>query len=251
MARPRFFYDNRFADATPVASSTAAGDFSVLNVREWRDYRKWKPTSLPATITVNCGSAKYVDSVVIWSHDLYTNGCTVEVRGSTDNFGASDVLVHSYTPTSDAPIVRVFTPAQYQYWRVRITGSTAPTIGICAIGNVLEIPAGIDSGFDPIGRKIVGDYNRSETGRPLGRNIVFQEWGEKLRFSHLTWAWVRASWLPAWEAHLNRNPFVFAWEMDTYPDEVRLVTAKTNFSAPHTFGGLTALEVEVMGALYV
>jgi len=59
MALPKFFYDNRFDDATPVASSTAAGDFNVLNLRDWRPFTFWKPSAMPATVTGDAATLAY------------------------------------------------------------------------------------------------------------------------------------------------------------------------------------------------
>ena len=102
MGYPKIFHDNRLDDATPAASTTAAG-YNVLNLRDWRPYTKWQPTALPATVTVDCATAKAADYAVIWGHDLFTQGATLEIRGSTDNFAASNVLVATKTPTSNEP----------------------------------------------------------------------------------------------------------------------------------------------------
>src|SRR3954464_7747325 len=103
MASPKFLYDNRFNDAVPVASTTAAGDFNVLNLLDFRPYTWWKPTALPATVTIDSGSAKAADFAMIYGHDLFTQGATLEIRKSTDNFAANDVLVATKTPTSNDP----------------------------------------------------------------------------------------------------------------------------------------------------
>lgn len=122
MYEPRLLFDNRFADATPVASSTAAGNFNVLNLADSRTNSWWKPTALPATVTVDCGVAKLADALGIAGHDLGSKGATVEVRGSTDNFVASDVLLASLSPTTDTPLFSRFTSAGYRYRRLKFLG---------------------------------------------------------------------------------------------------------------------------------
>lgn len=74
-------FDNRLNDATPTASTTAAG-FNVLNLRDWRPFTFWKPTALPATVTVDCGQARTVDMVAVVGHNINTSNCYVDVRGS-------------------------------------------------------------------------------------------------------------------------------------------------------------------------
>jgi hypothetical protein len=246
MSNPKILYDNALDDGTPAASTTATG-FDVLNLRDWRPYTRWKPTAIPATVTVDRGSAQACDYGLLWGHNLYTTGCTAELRGSTDNFSASDVLVDSITPTSDDPILLQFGAVSYRYWRWRFTTGTAPTIAIAAMGTALEMPVGLDFGFDPVGRMPMGAVNTSESGHPLGTVTRFEEWSETLTFDFVTWAWLRATWLPAWEAHLRDKPFVLAWEPTSYDTELRLVTRKGGFKAPHQPGSYGKLSFDVVG----
>jgi hypothetical protein len=248
MGKSTFFYDNRLADATVAASTTAAG-FAAANVADWRPFTWWKPTALPATLTVDCTTAKAADYALVYGHTLFSSGCTVEVRGSTDNFGASNVLVASLTPSSDNPFFISFGSVSYRYWRIRITGAaTMPALAIAAIGARLELPTGMAQGFDPVGRKVDGQTNRNENGQPLGRAIDFEQWKQTIRLQRVTWAWVRSTWLPAWRAHLRSSPFVFAWDAQVYADDLKLVTAGESFSTPHN--STTAdLQVELQGVV--
>lgn len=246
--KPKILYENRFKDATPVASTTASG-YSVLNLRDWRPYTWWKPTALPATVTVDCGSAKAADYAVVWGHDLFTQGATFEVRGSTDNFAASDVLVATKTPTSDDPFVLTWTSVSYRYWRIRITGTTMPSLAIAAVGAALEVPEYLPEGFDPLNRRIEGDFNRTNKGHPLGRTIEFEEWSERLEFDWVTWTWMRNSFKPAWDAHLRSSPFVFAWDAGDHADEIYLVNAKGEYKAPHKPGSYGTLSFDVSGVV--
>ena len=510
---PKILHENRLDDATPVASTTATG-FNVLNLRDFRPYTKWQPTALPATITVNCGVSKSADYWAIYGHDLYTQGATIYLRGSTDNFAASDVLLDTYTPIDNTPFARLPSSASYRYWRIKIiapapvkkmyigtqegsvlgitmsadgtklyavgngtdtiyqytlstpydlstgsyaskslsvaaqattpqgiaisgdglkvyvvdsvtdtiyqytlatandistgtyaskslsvaaqdispaglivspdgsklyisglsgdkiyqytlstpydlstgsyaskslsvaaqetnpyglamssagdivyvigngtdtiyqytlstpydistgsyaskslsiaglesnaaalfiapdgnniyfagqttdyvyqigmatagdisTGSTAltsamPTLAIAAIGLALDIPAYLASGFDPLGRVIKGQYNRAELGHPLGRTVKYEEWAETLKFETLTWAWLRATWLPAWRAHVRDDPFIFVWDPIGNLSEIYLVAVKDKFSTPHKPGSYADLTFEVSGVV--
>lgn len=244
MALPTIFYDNRFSNGTPVASSSAAG-FAAANVADWRAYTWWKPTALPATLTVDCGSARAADYALIHGHDLFSRGCTVEVRGSTDNFAASNVLVATVTPTSDDPLLVLFASTAYRHWRLRFTGAAVPTLAIAAIGARLELPAWLPQPFDPLGRQIVGQSNRNERGQALGRVVQFESWKEQIKLERVSWAWVRNTWLPAWRAHLRSTPFVLGWEVDLYPTDLKLVTAGDKFDTPHYAGSTCDLTFDV------
>jgi len=247
MSKPAIFHDTRFSDATPVASTTAAG-YAVANLSDWRPYTWWKPTALPATITVDCATAKAADYAFIYGHDLFTKGCTVEVRGSTDNFAASDVLVSTNTPTADTPIALSFNSASYRYWRLKITGAgTMPSIAIAAIGAQMEFPTYLPQGFDPIGRTLMGDTNRNSRGQVLGKVVDFEQWEGDVELTAVPWSWVRATFLPAWTSALRSRPFGFAWDVGNYPGETRLVVAEGEFETPHNAGSLCDLTFSLRG----
>jgi len=244
---PSLCYDNRFDDGTPVASTTATG-YSVSNLQDWRAYTWWKPTALPATVTVDCGAAKTADYAVIVGHTLGTSGATLEVRGSTDNFVASDVLVATITPTSDNPILLQFASTSYRYWRYKITGgATMPAMAVAAIGTALEIPGDLAEGFDPLTRTVQGTINKSVQGHPLGRVFDYEAWSQDLNFGVITWDWLRASFIPAWKGHLRGSPCVFIWDPVSHSDELYLVTLGDNFKTPHSAGGYANLQFTVSG----
>ena len=216
-------------------------------MRDWRPYTWWKPTALPATVTVDCTTAQFADFLAVYGHDLFTNGCTIEVRKSTDNFVANDVLVATKTPTDNKPFVIEFASTSSRYWRIRITGTTAPSLAIVAVGVALTMPRRLNSGLDVLGREIIGATNRSEKGNPLGKVVQFEEWRKTLSWVGLTWTWLRSTWVPAWTAHLRANPYIFAWDITDNPSEIWLVQSGDTFSTPHTIGTYAELAFEVVG----
>lgn len=246
---PTFYYDNRFKDAAPVASSTAAGDYNVLNLNDWAPFTWWKPNAMPATVTENCGAAKNANYCLVYGHDLFTQGATFELRGSTDNFAASDVLVATKTPTSNKAFLLQFATATYQYWRYRLTGATAPSIAIAAAGMSLALPRRLREGFDPLGREPKGQINISADGHPLSTMIDYEEWSEKVSLRNIDSAWLRATFEPAWIAHLRGNPFVFAWDPTDHADELYLVTRKGGFKSPHQAGPYANFDLELRAAV--
>lgn len=231
MTAPRIFYDSRFADGGLVASSTASG-YHADNLTDWRPYTWWKPTALPATVTVDCGSAKAADYWFVYGHDLASQGATIELRGSTDNFGVSNVLVDSLTPSTDRPFVRTFAQASYRYWRLRITGTTMPSIAIAAAGLKLELPGYLALDFDPVARRMVGQTNRNERGQPLGKIVDFVEREQRIVVRRVSWSWLRQTFVPVWNAHLRAVPFGFVWNA-AIDAEPWLATMGDEIETPH------------------
>jgi hypothetical protein len=393
---PKILYDNRFKDAAPVASSTAVGNFNVLNMTDFRPYTWWKPTALPATVRLtmpnNAGNPGFEDATIapwnvvgdketgtidaaiffegiqsgkievtaaggveqlhnyafrafpLWKnngrvtltarirgtvgreiglravrgvdnppenlyndanqdvasyaiadgswqvfnvtlpawdnssgrnttefdiraglnnqsvpvqigdvcnvdavyfhagaadyalihgHNLGSLGDTVEIRGSRDNF-STDVLVASSTPSfNDKPILLQFVNVFYPYWEIKLIGPALPSLAIAPIGQALQFPRRLARGFDPLGRKPESQTNISIKGHPLGTVIDFEEWSEKISFKNIDWSWVRDNWIPAWEAHLRGNPFMFAWDPVDHANEIYLVSRRGGYSAPH------------------
>lgn len=246
MAKPKLLYTQLLAAGTLGASTTAAG-YAVASLADLRTYTWWKPTAMPATVTVDCGSAKAADMLAVFGHDLGSKAATIEVRGSTDNFVGSDVLVASKAPTSDEPFILMFGSVSYRYWRLRITGAAVPAMACPILGPALEMPCGMESGFDPTGRVAVGRGVDNNNGEPLGSLVDFERWQAELEFRLLPWAWVRSTWLPAWKAGLRSQPFAFCWDPGNYPDEVRLVKTEGEFETPHSSGSLCDLVVTVKG----
>jgi hypothetical protein len=189
------------------------------------------------------------DTLLIWGHDLATQGATVELRGSLDNFVANDVLIATRKPTSDAPLLLFFNRQWYRYWRLRFTGATAPTIAIAVIGEALESPVHFEGEFSPIDREVSGRTNRNENGHPLGRIVDFESWKSKIQFRFVRWSWAREEMAPAWTKHLRGSPFVIAWDADGHPEDARLVQAGDELRIPHRAGSLCHVEFDVQGVV--
>lgn len=244
---PKFLYDNRFNDAVPVASSTAAGDFNVLNLGDWRSYTWWKPAALPATIRVNCGAGKDANAFAVYGHQLGSSGSTIECRKSTDAFVANDVLVATKTPADDKPFIVTFNLTNSQHWELKVSGGAPSPIAIAPIGVTLDMQRRLQIGFDPTKRTVIGDAILSEKGHPLGSYFDFEGWAQTLAFRKITWAWYRATFLPAWKAQLRGKPVLFAWDSVDHADELYLVQAGPELNSPTSTGEFLDLAFDVRG----
>lgn len=253
MGYPKLLFDNRFSDAAPVASDTAAGNYAAANVNDARSYTWWKGLAMPCYLRVHNAALKPVDYALILGHDMFTQGATLEVRGSTDNFVTSNVLIATVTPTSNDPFLVEFAAATYLDLEFNFTGPTNPSIAMALLGSAFVMPKFISSGFDPIGRSVIGQANANEEGNPLGKIINFEARQQSLQFANVTYAWLRATWLPAWNSYLRASPFILAWDSVNYPAELAYLTmddgsGNAGFSSPHKPGGLVDLSFNVYGA---
>jgi len=245
---PLALFDNRFADALPVASSTNAGSqYAVQNINDWRPYTWWKAGAHPATVTVDCGSPKSADYLAVYGHDIGTQGATMEVRYSSDNFVADDNLAATISPANDLPFLVTFSSQTAQYWQVRTTGPALESLAIVSVGNKLEFPRRLRSGFDPMGRAPAGKFNRNIKGQPLGSVVEYEEWKERLRFRNLTWSWLRSTWNVAWSQHLRAKPWLFVWDPVDHANELFLVESSRGYKAPIGRGEFADLQLQVSG----
>lgn len=165
----------------------------------------------------------------------------------TGYYLTADGAVSDYILPSNPPALKTFTKTRKRYWRARITGSAAPSLAILAVGSALEVPTWLPQGFDPLTRKVVGQTNRNANGHGLGKVVDFEEWSQQLRFERVAWSWLRDAWLPAWREHLRSAPFALAWDTDTDPASVKLLTADDEFSTPHYAGSTADLTLGVTG----
>jgi hypothetical protein len=247
---PLVLYDNRFNDSTPTASSTdGTGGFDVAHLLDWRPYTWWKPAALPATVTIDCGTAKAADYLFIYGHDLGTQSATLEIRYSTDNFVTDDNLAATLSPSDDLPKLARFTSQTKRYWRLRIPSGAVdiPSLAIAVAGAGLEIPGSISDGFDPAGRRSQGQFNRSVAGHPLGRAIDFDEWTQDVSIQWLSRTWLDSNFAPAWSAHLRSSPFGFAWDAEGHVDDLFLVNTDGRFETPHHAGDYVDLKISLAG----
>lgn len=249
MGYPKLLFDNRFADAIPVASTTAAGNYAAANIADMRAYTWHKPTGLPYTNRVNCGSAKAANFALVYGHDLFTQSATFEVRASTDNFVTSNVLIATVIPISNKPFLVEFGSASYQYWGYNITGpvGNAPSIAIALIGTAFIMPKFLTGGFDPMGKKSIQQTNYNENGHPLGKIIDFKQKSQTLLFNGVLWSWLRSTWDSAWDKSIAGSPIIIAWDSVNYPAEIQLGTVSDEYAAPHQPGGIADLSFGFSG----
>jgi hypothetical protein len=204
-----------------ISASTAAAGFAAANAGTYRTDSFWRPTGLPASWTIDAGSAVAVSYIGIAAHDLGTKGCTVTVSSSPDNVTFTTRV--TIVPTDDSAIMGLFASATVRYWRIDITGASgAPTIGVIQFGAVTEFPRPcVYAPSVSFERTRSASYraNISDGGQWLGRSRARVQLSPVMEVQHLAETWLASEW-DAFALHAEQAPFFIADRPGSYVNSV-------------------------------
>lgn len=119
---------NLISTATLSQSGTEDSNFPLSNLKQdfgWRMFR-YSAAAADDTITADLGSAQAITFCSLHFHNL-DSGITVELRRSTDNFAANDVLVATMTKNSPT-FFATFSSVSFRYYRVKFVGTNSAAI---------------------------------------------------------------------------------------------------------------------------
>lgn len=249
---PSILSHNLLDYGTPVSSVTVDSGYSVLNLKDWRNYTFWQAAGAgPFYITINCGAVQSADTLAILGHNLGTIGATVALECSADNT-SWDTAIAGFVPTSDKVIYKYFTTYAKQYWRLNIIvpSSSSPRIAIVCFGSRVEFPYSMEAPYDPMPQRIQGESNVSQKGNLLGSVIDYYEINPKPHWQSMDASWVKNNFAVFWNNHASKLiPFFWAWEPGEHADEVFLVSLKTDsgFNAPYETGQIRNISLDLIG----
>jgi hypothetical protein len=234
----RIVYENLALGITPTASSSAAGRPAIAATYP-TTYEYWTPTTLPATWSVDLGSAKNVDSIGMVGDML---GCTVAVQYSTNN--STWVTVDTRTVVTDRINMFLFLSVSARYWRVSVSVQI-PRISVIYIGTALAMQRPIYQGHTPLTLSRTTDLsnNVSEGGQYLGRSIIRTGAESSAAWSNLRADWYRANFDPFVRA-ARTAPFFFGWRPAQYPAELGFVWTDKDI-APDNSGPRNFMSVDM------
>lgn len=223
-----------------ATASTSATGYPASAPLNPLTYEFWRPTAMPATWTFDAGLTVSVNYIGIAAHTFKTNGCTVTIQGSANN--STWVTIDSLTPSDNSPIMFLFPPTSYRYWRLSISGSVC-SVGVVYIGTTLDMIRPCYGGLTPISlsRDSVIRPNRSEGGQWLGRTVIRSGSSMKVGYTNLTNSWVRTSF----KNFINDAvlyPFFFGWRPDNYRDDVGYVSVNDDIK-PSNMGRNSLMQV--------
>lgn len=221
MGVPIFGADSRLDKDTLTVTSENTS-FPKTNLTDDRVFTVFKPSANNDPldiITDTGGDGAVIDYFAMVGHDLFTQTASIEFAHSSDNITYTTIF--SVTPTTDKIIMRTFTAAVNQFFRLRITGTDAiPSLGEVSWGKRVEPPFSISfRGFDPQAESPELRINRSQTGNILGSRFAFAERRASVNIPLITDAFLRDATLGGfqdfWDNHAGiGKPFFFQWCID-------------------------------------
>ena len=231
MQTPIILYDNRLTDGTLTATDTATG-YDVLNIVDNRPYTFWKAASSGTKyITVDCGSTKSADCLAIIGHNFKTAAAIVSIESSPDNTVWTERL-SDFTPISDKAFMKTFISSSARYWRIKIiTTSIAAQIGVAVLGTKMQFEYPPETPYNPYTETPAAYVERSKNGHILGVSTYNPVLEFRALFSFITRTWLNTYFIPFWQNHARLfKPFFFAWDLDTYPEDVFFVSIDNNMT---------------------
>lgn len=168
MDQPLFIFADYLPTATVTATDTASG-YAAANVLQAHEDTSWKPADNTGTKTLTFDLTTPLSRGALAIAGEYLNGVSLEVRASTDDFVASDVEISAAAVISDPTTTyRLWTNAQYRYWRLVFTDLGASTEIYHAALQRQDLLPFLDDGFDPDAYKTEGSHLLAVDGHYLG-----------------------------------------------------------------------------------
>lgn len=213
----RIGYQNLVFGRTPTASSASTG-YPAVAAAYPTTFEYWQPSTVPATWTVDLGSAQAVDYCGLVGN---LNGSTIAVQSSPDN--STWTTLATIGPTTDRINMGLFAEVSARYWRLSVT-NFAPQIAVVYLGKALAMQRKIYQGHTPLtlSRDTELSNNVSDTGQWLGRSIIRRGAQTSASWQHLKADWYRANFDPFVKA-ARKEPFFIGWRPQQYPAEVGYV----------------------------
>lgn len=238
-------YRNVLAEGTLSWSSQTADGFAA-NALGPQTYDFWTPTTLPATLSVTLGAAVICDACAIVAHTLGSAGATVSAQWWN---GSAWITAQSLTPTDDRDLLMIFAEATSAQWRIQVTGSTVPSIGVVMMGPRLLIPSGVQSGYVPLNLALDVELAPSITvrGQYVGTFVKRNGGATSIALAEQERFWIEND-AEAFIAHYNEGaPFIWASCPDLLPEDMAYCwraggTLRASYDAGAQWGSM-ALEV--------
>lgn len=227
---PLILYDNALTRGT-LSSSTLDSGYDVQSIKDQRPYTHVKFDAAGTNyIRINCDTAEDVDCLGVCGHNLFTVGATLQLQGSNDGSNWNPVTGGSITPTDDNAFMLKFTKVTAAYFKIVITNTLGlPYLGVCFIGEALQMEWPPDGPRSPIDESINADVAESKAGNMLGASVYFNPKEMNHIYGNLTRSWVQTYFDPFWETAKQLNKFFYALDLTNEPKACGLCRLKKEY----------------------
>lgn len=216
MDHPRILWNSVTRRAT-VSASSEAGGYSAVNAATPTTFDRWRPGSLDASWEMVFDATETVSAVAIEAHTIGSTGCGV--RPQEWNGSGWQNIMTERLPVDDSPIVFLFSARDIDRIRLRLTGATAPEVGVVYVCEALEMPRkSYQEVQSPIDMALVTEFytNQSSGGQYLGRSVRRQKNENRFPVANLREDWVRSSFMP-FALDAREHPFFLLERPESIP----------------------------------
>jgi len=226
MGNPAFFADSALDTATVTSLPTADTDFPVTALFDDRPFELYKNGTTDTEVIIKSdaggGNTDDVDYLAIYAHDLFDpasdgNGAVIWFLEWSDD-DAAWTEISTDTATDNKIIIRAFaTTETHRYFRLRLTraGTFIVSIGQVQWGERVEMPHGVQIGFDPEAEMTERNTTRSKTGNRLGAVFIFSDRLFPVNIPLVTDVFLRdettGGFKDFWDNHANEGSPFFSW----------------------------------------
>lgn len=233
---PLLFWHN-LVTINNITTDSQDPDFPVTNLANPSLSLKWKqdftdsPLAQPDTITVRTDDLGPINYIAIAGHNFGSTGSTIAVEGTSEPSGSSPDLsspaegewITGFIPSDDSPLILMFGEVETEVVRLRFVNpsSTPLEIAVMYVGKATVMEEGIQADHTPLPLAITRDRvaGQSENATFLGA-VITGEWMQSTAsFANMSADWTREELVPFLE-FASENPFFWAWQPESYPDEV-------------------------------
>lgn len=213
-------WNNLVPDASLAASTSATG-FPVSGLLNGVTTDPWKPTAMPATVTVTLAAVSAVSCLSIAAHDLGSKAATVKLEYHN---GTAWVEVATVEPENDRPLMVLFPAIDADEWRVTFSGASIPSVAVLHLSNAMTVPGRVQPPHVPLHQtstiELVGD-TESGTGEFLQADWERFGGREGINFSVQRQDFAKGAEMQGFREYYNAGkPFFVACFPEYDPDDM-------------------------------
>lgn len=243
----RILWDNLLFNYLSVSASTGVNQSDAIIPNTWERWdfsaTGWIKITLPAAVSI--------DTICVCAHNLSDNNYSIRPYYRETSGGALLPFGTSKSPSNNAALMwHNSSPVSAQVVEIYTSGgSGASFIGYISAGIALQMQRPFWGTYTPVCENLIYEYFDAwtESGQLVGRSERSVMIEGSYSWQNIDDTWYRTYFEP-FKRSGHRLPFVFAWNLSEYPNDVEMVMAN-NISAAAYSGTrkLRNIDIAVQG----